>query len=73
MHQVVINIRKIMYNAEVIILMDWREEKNDQQLEQSHYSSSQLTGWFADDAFLYRVFIMEEVLKAEFLLQFHDY
>ena len=38
-----------------------------------HYSSSQLTCWFADDAFRYRVFVMEEVLQAGFLEQFADY
>ena len=33
-----------------------------------HYSSSQLTCWFADDAYRYRVFVLEEVLKPGFLI-----
>ena len=37
-----------------------------------HYSSSQLTCWFADDAYRYRVFITEEVLEPGFLDQFRD-
>ena len=37
-----------------------------------HYSSSQLTCWFADDAFRYRVFVLEEVLKSGFLDQFRN-
>ena len=37
-----------------------------------HYSSSQLTCWFADDAYRYRVFVMDEVLKPGFLDQFRD-
>ena len=37
-----------------------------------HYSSSQLTCWFADDAYRYRVFVLEEVLKPGFLDQFRD-
>ena len=37
-----------------------------------HYSSSQLTCWFADDAFRYRVFVKEEVLEDGFLDQFRD-
>ena len=37
-----------------------------------HYSSSQLTCWFADDAYRYRVFVREEVLQADFLDQFRD-
>jgi len=37
-----------------------------------HYSSSQLTCWFADDAFRYRVFVKEEVLEPGFLDQFRD-
>jgi hypothetical protein len=37
-----------------------------------HYSSSQLTCWFADDAYRYRVFVKEEVLHREFLDQFRD-
>ena len=37
-----------------------------------HYSSSQLTCWFADDAYRYRVYVKEEVLDQGFLDQFHD-
>jgi hypothetical protein len=37
-----------------------------------HYSSSQLTCWFADDAYRYRVFVLKEVLETEFLKQFRD-
>lgn len=37
-----------------------------------HFSSSQLTCWFADDAFRYRVFVMDEVLREGFLDQFRD-
>jgi hypothetical protein len=37
-----------------------------------HYSSNQLTCWFADDAFRYRVFVKEEVLEEDFLNQFRD-
>ena len=37
-----------------------------------HYSSSQLTCWFADDAYRYRVFVKEEVLEPGFLDQFRD-
>jgi hypothetical protein len=37
-----------------------------------HYSSSQLTCWFADDAFRYRVFVKEEILEPGFLDQFRD-
>jgi len=37
-----------------------------------HYSSSQLTCWFADDAYRYRVYVKEEVLEPEFLDQFRD-
>lgn len=37
-----------------------------------HYSSNQLTCWFADDAFRYRVFILEEVLHEGFLDQFRS-
>ena len=37
-----------------------------------HYSSSLLTCWFADDAFRYRVFVMDEVLNPDFLNQFRD-
>ena len=38
----------------------------------AHYSSSQLTCWFADDAFRYRVYVKEEVLQPGFLDQFRD-
>jgi hypothetical protein len=37
-----------------------------------HYSSSQLTCWFCDDAFRYRVFVREEVLAPGFIDQFRD-
>ena len=37
-----------------------------------HYSSSQLTCWFADDAYRYKVFVKEEVLEPGFLDQFRD-
>ena len=37
-----------------------------------HFSSSQLTCWFADDAFRYRVFVMDDVLREGFLDQFRD-
>lgn len=37
-----------------------------------HYSSNQLTAWFADDPFRYRVFVREEVLEPGFLDQFPD-
>ena len=37
-----------------------------------HYSSSQLTCWFADDAYRYRVYVKEEVLEPDFLDQFRD-
>ena len=37
-----------------------------------HYSSSQLTGWFCDDAYRYRVFVREEVLAPDFIDQFRD-
>ena len=37
-----------------------------------HYSSSQLTCWFADDAFRYRVYVKEQVLADGFLGQFPD-
>lgn len=37
-----------------------------------HYSSSQLTCWFADDAYRYRVFVKEEVLEPGFIDQFRD-
>lgn len=35
-----------------------------------HYSSSQLTCWFYDDPFNYRVYLKEEVLEAGFLNSF---
>lgn len=35
-----------------------------------HYSSSQLTLWFSDDAYRYRVYVKEEVLAPDFLQQF---
>lgn len=37
-----------------------------------HYSSSQLTCWFVDDAYRYRVFVKEEVLSPGFLDQFRE-
>jgi hypothetical protein len=37
-----------------------------------HYSSSQLTCWFADDAYRYRVYVREEVLAPDFLDRFRD-
>ena len=37
-----------------------------------HYSSGQLTCWFADDAYRYRVYVKEEVLADGFLEQFPD-
>lgn len=37
-----------------------------------HYSSSQLTCWFSDDAYRYRVFVNEEVMAPGFLDQFRD-
>jgi hypothetical protein len=37
-----------------------------------HYSSSQLTCWFSDDAYRYRVFVREEVLAGGFIEQFRD-
>jgi hypothetical protein len=37
-----------------------------------HYSSNQLTCWFADDAYRYRVFVRDEVLRPDFLDQFRD-
>ena len=37
-----------------------------------HYSSSQLTCWFADDAFRYRVYVKEEVLQPSFINQFRE-
>jgi len=36
----------------------------------AHYSSSQLTCWFYDDPFNYRVFVKEEVLAPDFLDSF---
>ena len=38
-----------------------------------HYSSGQVTCWFADDAYRYRVFVKEEVLAPGFLDQFSDF
>jgi len=38
-----------------------------------HYSSSQLTCWFADDAYRYRVYVWEEVLEPGFIDQFRDF
>lgn len=37
-----------------------------------HYSSSQLTCWFCNDAFRYRVYVREEVLDPRFLDSFQD-
>jgi len=37
-----------------------------------HYSSSQLTCWFSDDAYRYRVYVREEVLASGFIEQFRD-
>ena len=37
-----------------------------------HYSSSQLTTWFCDDAYRYRVYVREEVLEPGFIDQFRD-
>jgi len=37
-----------------------------------HYSSSQLTCWFADDPFCYRIFVREEVLQPGFVEGFAD-
>ena len=37
-----------------------------------HYSSSQLTCWFADDAYRYRVYVKDEILAPSFLDQFRD-
>jgi hypothetical protein len=37
-----------------------------------HYSSSQLTCWFADDAYRYRVYVKEDVLASDFLERFRD-
>ena len=38
----------------------------------THYSSSQLTCWFCDDAYRYRVYVREEVLDPGFIDQFRD-
>lgn len=37
-----------------------------------HYSSSQLTCWFVDDAYRYRVYVWEEVLDPGFIDKFRD-
>ena len=37
-----------------------------------HYSSSQLTCWFCDDAYRYRVYVRDEVLDKHFLDHFRD-
>jgi len=37
-----------------------------------HYSSNQLTCWFVDDAYRYRVFVKEEVFEPDFLSNFRD-
>lgn len=37
-----------------------------------HYSSSQLSCWFSDDVYRYRVYVREEVLDPGFLAQFRD-
>jgi hypothetical protein len=37
-----------------------------------HYSSSQLTCWFSDDAYRYRVYVREEVLEPGFTDQFSN-
>ena len=37
-----------------------------------HYASSQITTWFSDDAYRYRVFVREEVLEPGFIGQFRD-
>lgn len=37
-----------------------------------HYSSSQLTCWFCNDAYRYRVYVREEVLEPGFIDQFND-
>jgi hypothetical protein len=37
-----------------------------------HYSSSQLTCWFSDDAYRYRVYVREEVLAPGFIDQFRN-
>jgi len=38
-----------------------------------HYSSSQLTCWFVDDAYRYRVYVKDEVLAPGFIDQFRDF
>ena len=37
-----------------------------------HYSSSQLTCWFADDAYRYRVYVREDVLSPGFIEEFRS-
>jgi hypothetical protein len=37
-----------------------------------HYSSSQLSCWFCDDVYRYRIYVREEVLDPGFLNQFRD-
>ena len=37
-----------------------------------HYTSSQLGCWFCDDAYRYRVYILEDLLKPDFIEQFRD-
>jgi len=37
-----------------------------------HYSSSQLTCWFCDDAYRYRVYVREEVMAPDFLDHFRN-
>jgi hypothetical protein len=37
-----------------------------------HYSSNQLTLWFCDDAYRYRVYVIDEVLSPGFLDQIRD-
>ena len=37
-----------------------------------HYASGQLTCWFVDDVYRYRVYVKEEVLAPGFLDQFRD-
>jgi hypothetical protein len=37
-----------------------------------HYSSSQMTCWFCDDVYRYRVYVREEVLDPGFLDQFRN-
>ena len=38
----------------------------------THYSSSQLTCWFCDDAYRYRVYVREEVMAPDFLEHFRN-